>query len=414
MHFLFVSTYLGPTVGGLETLISRMSNWLLNRNHRVTLLANAVPERQELFPRGIKIIELGDQLLEICFWHKGRKTWPDLGIERPDVIKSFDLTAAWIASVISSGMKPVPKNLFGNYFPYLTVQSRNPLKSITPKLFLLSLRRNFVDESILCMSEEQVSEFRLHYGPQRNPIFWPLPIEDPSKNSPARIPRWGQIVSVGRLEPMKEYNIYMIDVIARLRQKGYPVTWTVFGEGTFEQAMKARIKALGLDGAIELKGRLVYSQFATAMQHAYLFVGMGTAIVEAALCGVPGVVALAHETSGVTYGCLHQFRFGNVGERMATTPATTIEAEIERILTLGKNEYEEEMHKTREYAKAYDMDSSMNRFMEITTKTPVSKTSSAALFYWYYVIKSIEQARQLFRVMRGGVGKPFSGDLRKD
>ena len=183
------------------------------------------------------------------------------------------------------------------------------------------------------MAEEQIQEFRQNYGHHRNPIFWPLPVEDPSKNGPARTPQWGRIVSVGRLAPMKEYNFYMIDVVARLRQKGYPVTWTVFGEGEFGEAMKARINGLEMDKAIELKGRLAYSEFAVAMQQAYVFVGMGTSIIEAALCGVPGVVALAHDTSGVTYGPLYRFRFGNCGAIMDRAPGTTVEAEIERILS---------------------------------------------------------------------------------
>ena len=37
MRFLFISSFLGPQIGGLETLIARMSAWLLARGHEVTL-----------------------------------------------------------------------------------------------------------------------------------------------------------------------------------------------------------------------------------------------------------------------------------------------------------------------------------------------------------------------------------------
>lgn len=397
MHYLLISTYLGPSIGGLEIQIARISKWLINRGHKATLLANTVCGFRDLYPENMRIVELGDRISQLCFYHKAGRMWTDIQIARPDVIKTFDLRAAWIASVLSSSIKPAPRVLFGNYFPNFIPKSQNPLKHAIYRLFLLNLRRNFHDDSILCMSEEHIAEFQRHYGNHRHPQFWPLPIEDLSENGPARNPRWGNIVSVGRLAPMKEYNLYMIDVIARLRRKGYPVRWTVYGEGELDDAMKTRINARGLSEAIELKGRLSNSQFAAAMQHAYVFVGMGAAVVEAALCGVPGVVALAHDTSGVTYGPLYQFRFGNVGELMDTAPGTTVEAEIERLLQLSAQEYESEVLRTREYAKAYAIDPSMDRFLEIVAKASAPK-ASYTLFYWYYLLSLLRGLRQEARV----------------
>jgi hypothetical protein len=398
VHFLFISSLLGP-IGGIETLIARMSNWLINKGHRITLLTDNVLESRELYHEELRIVELRDQFKQICFYHKARRAWADLRIERPDVIKAFDLTAAWISSILSSLIKPTPKTLFGNYFPYVIPTTRNPLKYTTYKLFLLNIRHNYTDDSILCMSEGQISEFRKHYGQHRNPIFWPIPVEDLSKNGSIRTPMWGRIVSVGRLAPMKEYNIYMIDVVARLRQRGFPVTWTVYGEGVFADIMKARINELGLTEAIELKGKLAYSQFASAMQHAYIFVGMGTSIIEASLCGVPGVVALAYEATGVTYGPLYLLEFGNSGElKDSTPPGTTVEAEIERLLNLRKREYEEEIHRTREYAKAYTMDSPMDNFVSIASKASVPN-ASGMLFYWYYLHSLLERFWHTIKVM---------------
>jgi glycosyltransferase involved in cell wall biosynthesis len=198
---------------------------------------------------------------------------------------------------------------------------------------------------------------------------------------------------------MKEYNLYLIDVVARLRQKGYPVRWTIFGEGGFAEEMKARISLLGLNEAIDLKGKLTYSQFAMAMQHAYVFVGMGTAIVEAALCGVPGVVALACDRSGITYGPLYRFPFGNIGHRMDHTPGTTVEAEIERIFKLQKHEYEEEIRRNREYAQAYGMDLSMDKFLGFVDEAS-APMKSYSLFYYYYAHRLIELVWQKVKQSR--------------
>ena len=391
MHFLFVSSFLGPTVGGLETLMARMSKWLFVKGHRVTLLVNCVPDEcRELFVRGVAIKELGNRLSQFCYRHKALSLWKDLGIERPDVIKAFDLPSTWIVSVLAAGMEPVPKVIFGNYFPYVIPRNPNPFRFATYKLYLHNVTKTFFDESILCISEEQITEFRYHYGQYRNPIFWTLPVEDPSHGNPVREPEHGRIVSVGRLSPMKEYNLYMTDVVARLRQKGYPVTWTVYGEGEFFEAMRARIHALGLGGVVELKGNLPYTRFAEAMRNAYVFVGMGTSAIEAAMCGVPSVVALAYDTKGVTHGCLYEYRFGNCGVIMENAPMKTVESEIERILGLPAVSYEQEMLRTRDYAGAYSLDPTMERFLEIARKAPAPRTIHL-FFYWYYIHRLMEQ-----------------------
>jgi glycosyltransferase involved in cell wall biosynthesis len=395
MHFLFIASFLGP-IGGIETLIARMSNWLLAKGHKVTLLTNTARESRGLFHEGIMIKELGGELSQLCFYYKARRVWATLQIERPDVIKAFDLAASWIASVLSSVISPAPKAVFGNYFPYIIPKNRNPLRHLNSRFFLLNLRENFADGSIVCMSEEQICEFRQYVGKDRSLKFWPLPVEDPIKNGSPRTPKWGRIVSVGRLAPMKEYNIYMVDVVNNLRQNGYPVTWTVFGEGKFAEVMKARIATLGLESAIELKGWLAYHQFAEAMKDAYVFVGMGTSIIEAALCGVPSVVALAHDMSSITYGPLYRFRFGNCGELMDRSPDTRVEVEIERILRLRDNEYEAESKRTREYARAYTMDGSMDRFLRIVADASTPKTSHM-LLHWYYFHSLIRWLQQKIR-----------------
>lgn len=391
MNFLFIAYQLGQ-VGGIETLISRMSNWLIMRNHKVTLLTDHIKDCKVLFNKNLKIIDLGNNFADLCCYNRACSTWMNLKIDRPDTIKAFDLTSSWIASVLSSIIDPKPKVIFGDYYPYIIPESRNPFKFANWRLFLLNIKWTFNNGSVLCMSKEQISEFRRYDANGNQPIFWPLPVEDPIPKDYTRYPKWGHIVSVGRLDIMKEYNIYMIDVVANLLRKGYSITWTVYGDGPLAEVMKTRIDKLGLNNEIRLKGRLDYLQYAAAMKDAYLFVGMGTSVIEAALCGVPGVVALAHDTSGVTYGPLYNFPFGNCGERTDNEPDKLVENEIERILKLTDDEYTKEIDKTREYAKQYNMENSMNKFINIVNDQPAAKINRF-LFYWYYVHRTMEIIR---------------------
>jgi len=383
MKCLFIATVLGPSIGGTEVLIARMAKWLIQRGHAVTLIATDVSGFRELFSPELHVVELGDSLFDLCFLHKGRKMWRDLGLAPPDLIKTFDLTASWIACVVSMHQEPPPKVLFCNYVPYIIPRGRSLFRERTRRLMLSNLMCSHLDQSILCMSHEHISDFRKRYGTHREIKFWPLPMEDPSLNAPPRRPKWGHIVSVGRLDAMKEYNLYMIDVVANLRQRGLKVTWSVYGEGPLQNEMKSRIRQLGLGDVIILKGKIANSLIADAFHDAYMFVGMGNAVIEAALCGVPSIVALAYEKTDITYGPLYHFAFGNVGERMTQPPTSTVEAEVERVLRLGRTEYAEEVCRTRQYATGYEMNATMDRFLELAEAASPPSPSYLRL-YWYY------------------------------
>jgi len=390
MHFLFICSIFGPTTGGIQTLIARMSKWLIEKGYRITLLSNEASRYRVLFPNEIRIIDLGEHLRDFCYYHKAKGAWNELSIDRPDVIKSFSLRDSWISSILSSFIVPAPKVLFGNYFPFIFPQNRNPFSYFAVKPYLINLVKNFDNNSILCMDNEQIAQFRYRYGQHRNPVFWPLPVDNPNKHGLNRTPEWCHIISIARLEPMKRGIFHTLEVVGKLRSKGYPVKWTVYGEGSLKNELINRINTLGLQEAVFLKGELAYSDFAKAMSNAYLFVGGGTTIVETALCGVPGVMPFAYDMSGDSYGSLYNYPFGNLGMRTAKTPETTIEDEVERIINLPKERYEEEVKMNYEYALAYSMDNSMNNFLKIVSNSSVSRISYR-LFFYYYLHSLIER-----------------------
>ena len=149
-------------------------------------------------------------------------------------------------------------------------------------------------------------------------------------------------------------------IVGRLRQRGYPVKWSVYGDGPMRPSMEERIRALGLGNSITVLGSVKHSEFARVLRTAYAFVGMGTALIEAALCGVPGIVALAYDTTGVSYGLLYNLPFGNVGELSDQAPASSVEEQIESILQCSEADYASVVTRSIAYAKQYDLNRSMN------------------------------------------------------
>ncbi|MGE1155980.1 hypothetical protein [Pseudomonas kitaguniensis] len=109
-----------------------------------------------------------------------------------------------------------------------------------------------------------------------------------------------KIVSIGRLTNFKTYNLWMIDVVASLAAKGYEVTYDIFGRGDIEAEVTEKVRSS--DAPVFLKGTLKYSEFSHVVSEYDLFVGSGTAIIEASALGVPAIIGIESIPQAETYG----------------------------------------------------------------------------------------------------------------
>jgi len=395
MRFLFLYRHLN-VLGGLETLIARMSAWLLEHGHEVTLIVEASGLEKRLMPKGLQLIEVGTGWDRLCYRSSAAKAWKLLDQPAPDVIKSFEAECSWIATILSAVIGSRPRVMIGDYGPGFVPDRKVRFRNLLYRILVRNVADNVPKQSRLFYSREQLEEFRSAYGSSQEGNIWILPVDDRKFLGIKRNPKWGHLVSIGRLDPMKEYNLHMVDVVDRLVHSGYDVTWTVYGDGSFEVPMRKRVAERSLEGRIHIKGRLSNERIGEALTDAYAFVGMGTAIIEASFCRVPGVVAMAHDISGVTYGPIYNFPPGNVGEFMSEPPNRTIELELARILKMTPGGYSEEMQRVNQYAQHYGQDNQMKQFLEICAKAaPASSSWSILLSYFLFTM-----ARKTWRVLR--------------
>ncbi|MCD1599827.1 glycosyltransferase [Rheinheimera aquimaris] len=113
-----------------------------------------------------------------------------------------------------------------------------------------------------------------------------------------------KLVSVGRLVPFKTYNLHMIDVVASLLKDGIAVVYDIYGDGPLEPEMKKKISEQGLQKHINLKGILNYDRFSEVVSSYDVFIGSGSAIIQAAGLGVSAIVGIENIVSAETYGFL--------------------------------------------------------------------------------------------------------------
>ena len=372
--------YAGTEVlGGMETLILRCSRFLKERGHNVTcIIKNARPIRDLL--QNLHVIEAGglykrliNPLIVSRFLRRHR-------LERVGMVLALDQRSALIAPLIAnsnqaSGCVAFASNWVPNYFVLQDLKPWHPMSLIQN----WNLRLNYCPSTTLFMTREYIDQGRKLLGNDWSASLFPVPIEFAKFRQIERKPIPGRIVSIGRLSPMKEYNLYMIDIVEELLKKGHDFTWDVYGSGEFEDEMHARIEKKGLAERIRMHGKIAYDECPAILSQAMLFVGMGTAMLEASAAGVPGVVAIAHDTLGQTHGPIHRFSYGNVGEIEQAKPLVSVAGELDRLLNMSPHEYENESRAVQAAAEHYDENVVMGLLLDATRKNPTRRTG----FYSY-------------------------------
>lgn len=180
------------------------------------------------------------------------------------------------------------------------------------RLFRALPRRN-----VMFMNEAVRSAHQLGLGIDlsESPII-PLPVDVPSEPPFRPRPAQSRLVSIGRLTPFKSYVLTVLPVLADLRRTGVEFQYDVYGDGPLRTEVERSIRQLGLEGCVHLGGTLPYSETSAVLKDASAFLGMGTALVEAAAQGVPALLAIESNERPTTYGWFGDAKGYTVGERL--------------------------------------------------------------------------------------------------
>jgi len=125
---------------------------------------------------------------------------------------------------------------------------------------------------------------------------------------------------VGRMAPSKRVHD-VVDAFARYRARGHAANLWLIGDGTpgYVAGLRRQVARLGLDGTVELLGRVTADVKHDRMARAHVLLmasvreGWGLSIVEANVCGTPAVV---YDVPGLR----DAVRDGETGFVVAPTP----------------------------------------------------------------------------------------------
>jgi hypothetical protein len=132
-----------------------------------------------------------------------------------------------------------------------------------------------------------------------------------------------KIVAVGRLVEFKTYNLFMLNVVKELKDRGINTIFDIYGYGDLKTKIQQRIRELKLENNVFLKGSIEYSKFDCVVSKYDLFIGSGTAIIQASSLGVPSIVGVENLDVPKTYGFfseVYQHEYNMKGLNLTLVP----------------------------------------------------------------------------------------------
>jgi glycosyltransferase involved in cell wall biosynthesis len=316
----FILLYGSLRDGGIETLIMRTSTFFINQGYNVAICCKDIGHFADSLDGRISIIQYRNiyelhSLLKSHF--KMRRG------EHKLIVISFDPISAARALYIQYKMQTNfscthlsgifhprayfmsnerPWGIFLNYLVARAIGKRN--------LFFMNIesRNSHENQWNLELSNSPVIPLPILYSDS----LW-------TNSHCSNI----KIVSVGRLVDFKTYNLAIPQISRSCRDHGVNAIWDIFGEGPLFERMIAEIEGYNIKDRVFLKGHLKYTEFSETVSKYDIFVGMGTAALEAAMTGMPTICTTIDHPYDC-YGYISDLPFGNVGELQEIPPTTPI------------------------------------------------------------------------------------------
>lgn len=349
-------------MGGVETLMARMSKWLTENGHEVSILCRSITsEMYDIYSDDVCIATCNAfERLEYKSQNYVKKLVAGITNRPVDVVVPFNPKSICGAVSIAQSL-PDPCRLvtgvFGNnwYCNYSLMSIiQNPANLVFHEM-LCSKSRMYMNKIL----QRRIEETSNRKVPGE---IWPLPVDGQRFMEITRKPERGKIVSVNRLGYMKEFHIGMIDVVKNLVDEGNNVKWLVYGDGKYREAMGKKISHLGLKNNIRLMGNIDYEKMHCVLEDAWLFIGMGTAIIEASYAKIPSIAVIPYTETPTTYGYFHELPEFNVGEKLDCEPKDFFSL-VKETLSANNETYEELGRSCFERAGIFNLEARMGEFM---------------------------------------------------
>jgi glycosyltransferase involved in cell wall biosynthesis len=312
-----VLVYDRMNTGGIETMMLRMVDWLVARSMPVVVCCLPGGELQTSISAKAHIInyETSAELMQKM------RLWCEQARAKTVLLMSFDSAPAARALMLESALSDLAtvSNVAGVFHPKAYFMPGQPPDRLWLNRRILSA---YGSEHVFFMNRESLVLHEDFMGLRFDKAaIIPIPVE---VDAPSWVQQAGQdtlrVVSVGRLVDFKAYNLGAGRTVRECLNNGVSVSWDIYGYGPQHDLIEKSIAEQGMQSRVFLKGMVQYHELFKVMGQYDVFVGMGTAAVEAAAMGMPSLVAQV-ESQDRSHGYLDELPFGNIGEVIEGMPA---------------------------------------------------------------------------------------------
>jgi glycosyltransferase involved in cell wall biosynthesis len=178
-----------------------------------------------------------------------------------------------------------------------------------------------------------------------------------------------KIVSVGRICDFKTYNFTMLDTLEALNKRGMHFEYHVHGDGDMKDELEYAVQQRGLTGQVILHGEFPYHRFKEIVSDAFVFVGSGTSLIEAAACGVPSLTTIEYSKQPETYGFIHEVPGTSLIEPDLPYPRYALADKIEWLKRASSGEYEAVVQRGMEKVTCYSGSTVAEQYLDYFNTT---------------------------------------------
>lgn len=365
----------GLSLGGIETYLVRISKKLHEQGYTLKFLFFSDVYDLALFTElkrygsiyfiddyllGTGILKNTSPLLKLLLPKRAKMILADL-LENLSYLIATDYNSVLFAGKITTGNMRI-KTLIGIYhinefdfsshkgwyFHRLTTRLMNDLPAQNLLMYNEAIRSNysdaysqkFINNTIITLGVDVEKVEDLWVGQQNN-----------------------RIVSIGRLTEWKRYNYAMIDVIHDYKNKGIIYSYDSYGDGVSRDQLVATVEKLGLSDQIKFHLPVPYEEFTSVIKNSLLFIGAGTALIEASACGLPSLIGIENESKPISYGFLHDTTGSSYQEKQLELPFKKISQFITELSTSNNTDYMIECKKAKERAQYFGMKKAYTGFV---------------------------------------------------
>ena len=303
-------------IGGLERLLATRARWFVNHRYHVVIITVDGPMTAEYKRSGASVFlfskfendfsAMGEWLLK----QKFKEASTNIPAESGEIYYvGYDKKSFWALTQIASLRRAIVSRLALEYVALKIFYDFKP-----DELEGLAL-----EQRIICINEASRLYLQRKHGLKIGPeMVVPIPVVfTPSADGvPLQFDLTPTLVTVARLEEMKEYIFGMIQQSAIFFEQFPQARLMVIGDGVYKKRLMSLPEAK--DSRIIFIGSVPPADIAALIRQGTVFVGMGTAAVQAAALGVPVVVATAYDEKWSSPGYFSEQGFGNFGEEDET------------------------------------------------------------------------------------------------